>query len=80
MTAIWRADALLDLQAISKHIEAENPLAARRVANALVVAADSLQIFPRGGRIGRVVSTRELLAVQPYLIVYEFEDEDIYVH
>jgi len=42
----------------------------------LLLAGDSLAVFPRRGRDGRIAGTRELVAVVPYEIVYRFEGED----
>jgi plasmid stabilization system protein ParE len=71
----WSGAAVTDLKLITAHISVENPLAARRVARSLVLAGDSLEISPRRGRVGPVFGTRELLAVQPYVIVYEIADD-----
>jgi plasmid stabilization system protein ParE len=46
-------------------------LAASRVAVQLIAAADSLEHLPRRGRPGRLPGTRELVSVQPFVIVYE---------
>ncbi|MGY0712283.1 type II toxin-antitoxin system RelE/ParE family toxin [Azospirillum argentinense] len=51
---------------------------ARRLAQELVLAGDSLQVFPRRGRRGLVEGTRELVVVRPYVIVYDIgEDETV---
>ncbi|HWK45023.1 MAG TPA: type II toxin-antitoxin system RelE/ParE family toxin [Stellaceae bacterium] len=41
-----------------------------------MLAGDSLGVFPRRGRRGRIPGTRELVAAFPYLIVYEVTDAD----
>lgn len=51
----WRRRAVADLHRIAKHIADENPLAARRVLQELLLAGDSLTEFPRRGRPGRVL-------------------------
>lgn len=76
MSVIWRPLASADVRRIVTHIAEENPLAARRVAQELYVAGASLAVFPYRGRRGRTPNTRELVAVQPYIIVYEI-DRDI---
>lgn len=73
---IWRATARADVIRIVRHIYEENPLAARRMARELVVAADSLAVFPRRGRPGRIAGTRELPIIRPYIIVYEVAEQD----
>jgi toxin ParE1/3/4 len=54
----------------------ENPIAARRAAREILLAGDSLAIFPRRGRAGRIAGTREFTALHPYIIVYEITGED----
>lgn len=71
MTVIWRAAALADVARIARHIAAENPIAARKMARELLVAGDSLVLFPHRGRPGREPGTRELVPVSPYVLVYE---------
>ncbi|MBX9699460.1 MAG: type II toxin-antitoxin system RelE/ParE family toxin [Acetobacteraceae bacterium] len=55
---------------MTSHIAEENPVAAARVARELLLAGDSLTLFPRRGRPGRLPGTRELVALVPYEIVY----------
>jgi plasmid stabilization system protein ParE len=74
---IWRAAARADLVRIVRYVAEENPVAARQAARELVLAGDSLSIFPRRGRRGRVPGTRELVTVQPYIIVYEIDGESV---
>jgi plasmid stabilization system protein ParE len=68
---VWRPIALRDVAAVTAHIAAENPIAAKRVARELVVAGDSLASFPGRGRLGRARGTRELVALRPDIIVYQ---------
>ncbi len=77
MKVIWRTVALADIGRIVAHIAKENPVAARRVAQELVVAGDSLDWFPNRGRPGVVAGTRELVAVRPYIIVYRVAHDTI---
>ncbi|MDZ5645551.1 type II toxin-antitoxin system RelE/ParE family toxin [Nitrospirillum sp. BR 11828] len=70
----WRPVAFADLAKIIAHIHAENPIAAQRVGRELLLAGDSLAIFPNRGRYGRVPGTRELVTIRPYIIVYEVDD------
>lgn len=70
----WQPVAFADLARIIRHIAEENHFAARRVGRELLLAGDSLAVFPRRGRRGRIAGTRELVAVQPYVIVYEVTD------
>ena len=71
----WREAALNDLARIVQHIFEENPIAARQIGRELLLAGDSLTMFPRRGHLGRIQGTRELLAVRPYIIVYEVTED-----
>lgn len=67
---VWARDALDDLKAQLTYIAADNPDAARRVADALRDAATALGKIATG-RAGRVVGTYEKsVARYPYVIVY----------
>jgi len=76
VTVTWREDATTDVLRILRNIESENPIAARLVARELFLAGNSLAVFPRRGRPGRISGTRELVPVYPYIIVYEVDDAD----
>ena len=76
MTVSWRKAALTDVARIASHIAQENPIAARQVARELLLAGDSLAIFPRRGRVGRVATTREHVAFPPYILVYRITDNN----
>ena len=71
MSVIWLEDARNDVIRITEFIAKENPAAARQVSRELVLAGDSLTLFPNRGRSGRVPGTRELVIVRPYILVYD---------
>lgn len=71
MRVVWSAPALRDLAAIRAYLRSFNPVAARRIARELRLAGDGLALFPSRGRTGLTPGTRELVAVQPYVLVYE---------
>lgn len=75
----WQPTALADLEAIFAYLLPLNPFAAERVVQGLTIAADSLNTFPQRGRPGRVKGTRELVAVWPYVMVYEVRDEAVVI-
>ncbi len=79
MTVTWLASAVADVVRLVRHIADENPLAARRVALELIVAGDSLSTFPRRGRVGLTRDTRELVAIPPYVLVYEVAGSDVII-
>ncbi len=74
MKVVWQPAALADRTAIVAYLEARNPLAAIELLESLILAGDSLALFPHRGRPGRVPGTRELATIRPYLIVYEMDD------
>ena len=67
---VRRTCALADVSRIVRHIAADNPVAAKRVGREILLAGDSLVMFPYRGRPGRQAGTRELVVMPPYLIVY----------
>ena len=78
MSVVWRAAALADIGRIIQYIATDNPIAAKHTGRELVLAGDSLVIFPRRGRPGRQAGTRELAALPPYIIVYRVTaNEDV---
>ena len=76
MPVLWRTRALADIARITAYIATDNPVAAARVARELLLAGDSLAIFPRRGRPGRLEGIRELPAIGPYIFVYRVSDPD----
>ena len=73
MRVEWHPLALSDRDSIVTYLEPLNPHAAANLLRSLVLAGDSLALFPNRGRLGLVAGTRELVAVWPYLIVYEID-------
>lgn len=75
---IWSESARRDLEGIRAYITIFNPAAARRMAERLLAAADSLEEF---GDRGRPVSggRRELLTIRPYLIRYRIAGDVVYI-
>lgn len=72
----WRSRALADVSRIVRYIAPDNPVAARRVGREILLAGDSLVMFPHRGRPGRLAGTRELVVMPPYLIVYRVSADD----
>jgi plasmid stabilization system protein ParE len=52
-----------------KHIQQDNPTAARNAAQAVIDRIEQLAAFPGLGRPGEVKGTRELVS-PPYIVVY----------
>ena len=76
MTRIrWTTDAANQLEGIVKHIQEDNPDAARKTARAILDRIENLEVFPNLGRPGEdVEGTRELVC-PPYVIVYRLKDD-----
>jgi plasmid stabilization system protein ParE len=70
----WAASAEIDLQQIHAYVAAENPAAARMLAEAIITAANSLAAFPLKGRAG-AGGTREWVVPQfrRYLLIYDVD-------
>ena len=77
MRVVWTDPAALDVERIIGYIGQENPVGARHVARELLVAGDSLAVFPRRGRRGRLPGTRELVAAFPYVIIYSIGTDTV---
>lgn len=76
MRVIWAPSALQEIVEIYDYIAAHNPSAARRIADALLKAGDSLETLPRRGRpVGD--NLRELVAVASYVIRYEIDGDSV---
>ena len=63
----WTTEASDQLEAAVKHIQQDNPTAARNVAQAVIDSIEQLATFPGIGRPGEVKGTRELVS-PPYVI------------
>lgn len=76
MTRIrWTTDAADQLEGIVRHINEDNPEAARKVAEDIIDRIERLKVFPRLGHPGEEVEgTRELLS-PPFVIVYQLKGD-----
>jgi toxin ParE1/3/4 len=70
----WTTEAADELETAVKHIQQDNPTAARNVAQAVIDRIEQLTVFPALGRPGEVKGTREL-ASPPYVVVYRSTEE-----
>ncbi|MFA5496466.1 MAG: type II toxin-antitoxin system RelE/ParE family toxin [Porticoccaceae bacterium] len=67
----WTPEAIQDREAIYDYIEADNPIAALALDELFEEKAGRLVDHPDLGRPGRVPGTRELVAHQNYILVYD---------
>ncbi len=79
MKLYWAAEAIADRVDIYDYIEADNPEAAVVLDELFSKAAERLQIHPMLGRAGRVDGTRELVAHENYILVYDIAGEKVRV-
>ncbi|MDE0388611.1 MAG: type II toxin-antitoxin system RelE/ParE family toxin [Rhodospirillales bacterium] len=78
MSLRWRLSAVSDLTNIRDYISEDDPEAARAVVERVLRSIDRLESFPRSGRAGQVLGTRELVVPGlPYIVVYTCDDTDI---
>jgi len=74
---VWSETALADLRDLVRYIARDDRKVAKRFGDLIVTKVQSLQNFPRIGRIVpeyREDCLRELI-MAPYRIVYEIDDE-----
>ena len=79
MIVRWTPEALDDRREIWDFIAAENPLAAVELDLRFEASTDSLSDHPEIGRLGLIPGTRELIPHAHYRIVYEIQQNTIWV-
>ena len=67
----WTPEAIQDRDEIYDHIEADNPTAALALDELFEEKASRLVDHPNLGKPGRIAGTRELVAHQNYVLVYD---------
>jgi toxin ParE1/3/4 len=76
MEVRWSTTAADDLERIFRHIEKDNPTAARETVKAIYDGCGALRDFPHRGRPGRMSGRRELVFV-PYIAVYQVKQNAV---
>lgn len=79
MKARWTPEAEQDRIEIIEYIAGDNPRAALRMDELFGEAAARLAGFPHMGRTGKIAGTRELIPHENYRLVYQIEDETVWV-
>ena len=79
MKVIWTPEALQDRIDIWDYIATDNPHAAARMDELFSDSANRLAEHPKLGRAGKVPGTRELVAHEHYRLVYEINNETVWV-
>ena len=75
MELFWTPEAIKDRDDIYDYIEADNPAVALTLDELLSEKASRLVDHPNLGRPGRLTDTRELVAHQNYILVYDLAGE-----
>ncbi|MDP2810237.1 MAG: type II toxin-antitoxin system RelE/ParE family toxin [Rhodocyclaceae bacterium] len=79
MKIVWTPEAQQDRADVWDYIAADNPRSAARMDELFSKAAARLTDHPKLGRLGRVPGTRELIPHKSYRLVYEIEQETVWV-
>jgi toxin ParE1/3/4 len=78
MPIVWLSLAVRDLAEIRSYIAADNPAAARKLADRIKQSVSQLGEMPKIGRLGRVFGTRELvISPTPYIVVYRVRKNQV---
>ena len=77
MKLFWTAEAIADRIDIYDYVEADNPAAALVLDEFFSKTAERLQSHPMLGRAGRVDGTRELVAHENYILVYDIAENKL---
>ena len=79
MKVRWTPEAQQDRLNIWDYIAEENPPAAARMDALFSAAAASLAEYPELGKPGHISGTRELIPHENYRLVYEIEQDVVWV-
>ena len=78
-TVFWTPEAKKDRNDIWDYISVGNPIAAVRMDKIFSDAADRLSTQPQMGKVGRISGTREILPHESYRLVYEIDQNTVWV-
>jgi len=76
---VWTPEAQQDRAAIWDYLVARDAAAALRIDLLLSEAISKLADFPMLGHVGTVAGTRELTPHRSYRLVYEVDDDAIWI-
>jgi toxin ParE1/3/4 len=77
--SLWTHEAQQDRAAVWDYIAADSPRAATRMDGLFSDAVTRLAAHPMFGRQGKILGTRELIPHENYRLVYEIDDESVWV-
>ena len=79
MRIVWTPEALQDREDIWDFIVSDNPKAAIRMDELFSNAVSRLTDFPLLSQTGKILGTRELIPHESYRIVYEIQQETLWM-
>ena len=79
MRVIWTPEAEQDRFVIWDYIAADNPSAAVNLDRLFSESARRLELNPLLGKKGRVAGTRELVVHERYYLLYEIDNDTVWV-
>ena len=79
MKVRWTPEAEVDRAHIFDYIAADSPRSAVKMDELFSKVATRLADHPKLGRIGRVPGTREVIPHKSYCLVYEIEQETVWI-
>ena len=79
MRVIWTQEAQQDRADVWGYIATDNPHAAIRMDKLFSDAATRLAEYPKLGQSGKIPNTRELIPHESYRLVYEIEQETVWI-
>ena len=79
MKVRWTPEAERDRDDVWEYIARDNPLAAIATDELFSEAVAKLVEYPLLGRTGQISGTRELIPHESYRIVYEVNDETVWI-
>lgn len=79
MIVVWTPEAEQDRAEIWDYIATENPGAAAHMDMLFSDAAIKLSAYPKMGKIGKILGTREWIPHESYRLVYEIEGDTVWV-
>ncbi|MBF0462095.1 MAG: type II toxin-antitoxin system RelE/ParE family toxin [Magnetococcales bacterium] len=80
MQIVWSPRARSDLLNIGRYIEADNPVAARRVFLRIIASVENLPVTPQMGTPDPVTNTRKLfIPGLPYFVHYRVKEDAVQI-
>lgn len=79
MRVIWTPEAIQSRLDIWNYIAEDNPVAAEQMDTLFSDAAKRLGDHPKMGKEGLVIGTRELVPHSSYRLVYEINEQEIWI-